>query len=194
MINLGILGSTRGTSMQKIITAIHQQQLAARIKLVLSNRDDALILSKAQSEQIPALFINPTGLTREQYDNLLTDQLQEHQVNLVLLIGYARILSASFIAKWPRRILNIHPSLLPDFANLMDRSVHEAVLLAGVAETGCTVHEVTELVDEGPILLQKKCPVLRGDNIDTLKARVQALEGDALVEAIQQISTPALLF
>lgn len=187
MINLGILGSTRGTSMQGIVTAIEDKVLSARVTVVLSNREDALILTKAREKQIPAFFINPINLSREQYDEYLSNTLRDHQVDYVLLIGYARIISAPFIATWRHRILNIHPSLLPAFANKMDRAVHEAVLQAGITETGCTVHEVTEDVDEGPIILQKRCPVLPGDTIDTLKDRVQQLEGKALVEAIQYL-------
>ena len=195
MIRLGILGSTRGTSMQAIMTAIDKKKLAAKIAVVLSNREDALILDKAQQHQIPAFFIDPTGLQREQYDQLLTAKLHAFEVDYVLLIGYMRILSAPFIADWPHKIMNVHPSLLPAFANKMDKAVHQAVLNAGLSETGCTVHEVTENVDSGPIILQKKCAVFRDDTVETLKARVQELEGAALIEAVgwalaQQNITP----
>ena len=98
-----------------------------------------------------------------------------------------RILSPYFIGRWPHQIINVHPSLLPDFAGGMDRHVHQAVLDSGVKESGCTVHFVTEVVDSGPIIVQKKCPVFMNDTVDTLRERVQSLEGDVLIEAIQTI-------
>ena len=101
------------------------------------------------------------------------------------MIGYMRIVSVAFVAAWSGRLLNVHPSLLPAFGGLMNRSVHEAVLAAAVTETGCTIHQVTEDVDAGPIVLQKKCPVLPGDTVEALKDRVQALEQAAFVEVLQ---------
>jgi len=101
------------------------------------------------------------------------------------MIGYMRIVSAAFVEAWRGRLLNVHPSLLPAFGGMMDTRVHEAVLAAGVAETGCTIHQVTEDVDAGPIVLQKRCPVLPGDTADTLKARVQALEQAAFIEVLK---------
>jgi folate-dependent phosphoribosylglycinamide formyltransferase PurN len=97
-----------------------------------------------------------------------------------------RILSPYFVEQWSGRLLNVHPSLLPAFAGLMNRKVHEAVLSAGVPETGCTIHQVTEEVDGGPIVLQKRCPVLPGDTVDTLKDRVQALEQTAFIDVLRQ--------
>ena len=185
MLKLGVLGSTRGSAMQAIIDAIAQQALPAQLAVVLSNRPEAIILQRAQNHHIPNQFINPDGLSREDYDQRLSAVLSQHQVDYVVLIGYMRILSAAFIADWRHKVINIHPSLLPAFANKMDKAVHEAVLNARVLETGCTVHEVTEEVDAGPILLQKKCPVLPDDTVESLKARVQSLEGSALIDTIQ---------
>lgn len=102
----------------------------------------------------------------------------------MLLIGYMRILSPSFCHTWHQRCINVHPSLLPDFAGGMDMDVHAEVIAAGRTETGCTIHLVTPEVDGGPIVIQKKCPVLPSDDPDTLKGRVQALEGVAFLEAI----------
>ena len=91
---------------------------------------------------------------------------------------------AEFIAKWRNKIINVHPSLLPAFAGGVDQDVHQSVLKAGLKETGCTIHWVTEAVDAGPVIIQKKCPVFLNDTVDTLKKRVQGLEGEALVEAV----------
>jgi len=188
MIRLGILGSTRGSSLLPIIDAIAAQQLDAQINVIISNKADALILQKAAQHQLPFQFINPAQLTREDYDRKVTSALQQHEVDYVILIGYLRILSAEFVSTWHNKVLNVHPSLLPDFAGGMDLDVHRAVLDAGVKETGCTVHIVTEEVDAGPIVVQKKCLVERDDTPESLKARVQALEGTALIEAVQLLS------
>lgn len=187
MMRLGVLGSTRGTLMLNMIQAIQQHTLDAKISIVISNKSDALILENAKKNGLEAVFVDPLNTTREIYDDKLSTVLVEHQVDLVVLVGYMRILSKKFVEHWAGKIINIHPSLLPAFSGLMDKQVHQAVLNAGVQETGCTVHYVTELVDAGPLVVQKKCNVQRDDTVDTLKARVQALEGVALVEAINKI-------
>jgi phosphoribosylglycinamide formyltransferase-1 len=106
----------------------------------------------------------------------------------MLLIGFMRILSAEFCRIWQDRILNIHPSLLPKYAGGIDTNVHEKVLRNGDRETGCTIHFVTEEVDAGPILIQKKCTVAADDTIESLKTKVQQLEGAAFIEAIEMIA------
>lgn len=185
MIRLGILGSTRGTNMLAIIAAINEKRLAAEIKVVLSNKADALILKRAKSHHLPAQFVDPHGLTRDQYDQKVSAILKQSAVQLVVLTGFMRILSTDFVTTWENQIINVHPSLLPAFAGKMDLDVHRSVLAEGVKETGCTVHYVTKDVDLGPVLIQKKCPVLPADTPESLKERVQQLEGDALVDVIR---------
>lgn len=187
MIKVAILGSTRGTSSQAIFEAVAAQQIPATIEVVISNKDDAQILARATYFGVPTKWIDPTGLSREAFDAKVTDILEAHDVDLIVLVGYLRILSKAFVDRWQNQIINVHPSLLPAFAGMMDLAVHEAVLAADKAETGCTVHVVTEEVDAGPIIVQKTCQVLASDTPETLKARVQALEGEALVEAITTI-------
>lgn len=184
MIKLGILGSTRGSNLLPILTAIQEQQLQAKINIVISNKADAMILSRAAQYNIAHQFVNANGLTREAYDLQVSQLLLQHQVELVVLIGYMRILSAEFVRTWQNKIINVHPSLLPAFAGKMDLDVHRAVLAAKVTETGCTVHYVTDQLDQGPIILQKKCLVQVNDTPESLKQRVQQLEGAALIEAI----------
>lgn len=184
MRRLGILGSTAGTDMIALINAIQQKKLAATIEIVISNKKEALILEKARQYQLPEKFINPENLSRDEYDEKLTDLLQQKQVDYVLLIGYMRILTKKFVAHWHNKIINVHPSLLPLFGGAMDKSVHQAVLEAGVKVTGCTIHFVTDDIDAGPIILQKECPVYSDDTVESLKVRVQKLEGEALIEAI----------
>lgn len=187
MIRLAVLGSNRGTNLAPIMHAIRQGDLQATLEIVISNKPEALILSKAREFSLPAHFIDSTDLSRENYDARVGKALSPYQVDLIVLMGYMRILSAAFVREWQQKIINVHPSLLPAFAGQMDLAVHEAVLAAGVPETGCTVHYVTEEVDAGPILIQKTCRVLAKDTPETLKERVQALEGAALIEAIAHL-------
>jgi phosphoribosylglycinamide formyltransferase-1 len=184
-LRVGVLGSTRGTALKGVLDAIAAGTLDVDLRIVLSDKPTAPILDRARLYKVPALFLDPTGLTREQYDERITAELRKARVELILLIGYMRILSSHFVAEWSGRLLNVHPSLLPAFAGLMNRKVHEAVLSAGVPETGCTIHQVTEEVDGGPIVLQKRCPILPGDTVDTLKDRVQALEQSAFIDVLR---------
>ena len=187
MIRLGILGSTRGTNLTAIVDAIKQHQLDASIEIVISNKADAKILEYAASQHLAAQFVDPANLSRDAYDQQITALLQKHHIDLIVLIGYMRILSADFVKQWQHKIINVHPSLLPAFAGLIDLDVHRAVLAAAVKETGCTVHYVTAEVDAGPIILQRTCAVLPQDTPEILKNRVQGLEGDALVAAVKSI-------
>ena len=154
-INLAVLGSTRGTDMQAVIDAIEKKQLNAEIKLVISNKQDAFILERAKNHNLNAVFLGPKGKSREEYDTELIQLIEKYKIDLILLIGYMKILSKEFVDKYKNKCLNIHPSLLPAFAGGMDRNVHEEVLKAGVKETGCTLHFITEEAYEGSILLQK---------------------------------------
>ncbi len=184
MIKLGILSSRRGTHLAAILDAISQKDLSASVEIILSNRADALILERAKAQHIPAQYLDPTGLTREVYDQQVASVLKQYAVDVIVLMGYMRILSRDFVDRWQGKIINVHPSLLPAHAGKMDLDVHRAVLLAQERESGCSVHQVTAEVDAGPIILQKRCVVLPDDTPETLKARVQALEGEALVEAL----------
>jgi phosphoribosylglycinamide formyltransferase-1 len=185
-LKVGVLGSTRGTALQGVLEAVAAGTLDVEIAVVLTDREGAPILERARGFGVPTLFLSPAGLKRAEYDVLVTEALEKAGVKLVLMIGYMRIVSAAFVERWRGRLLNVHPSLLPAFGGLMNKSVHEAVLAAGVAETGCTIHQVTEVVDGGPIVLQKRCAVLPGDTAETLKERVQALEQAAFVEVLRE--------
>ena len=143
MKRLAILGSTRGTNMLSIVDAIEANRLSASIEIVVSNKPDAIILEHAKQKHLATAFIDPKGLSREEYDRKVSSLLQQHHVDLIVLIGYMRILSAEFVSAWENKIINVHPSLLPAFAGMMDMEVHRAVLESGVKETGCSVHYVT---------------------------------------------------
>lgn len=184
-LKVAVLGSTRGTALQGVLDALAARTLEIELVLVLSNNATAPILERAAAAGAPTRYVDPTGLKRADYDALVSEALHQAGAELVLMIGYMRIVSAAFVDAWRGRLLNVHPSLLPAFGGKMDKGVHEAVLAAGVTETGCTIHQVTEDVDAGPIILQKRCPVLPNDTVDTLKDRVQALEQAAFVEVLQ---------
>ena len=187
MIKLGVIGSTNGTDLQAVLDAIAYGELVAKVSVVISNNEKAHILDRAKNHDIPAVFIPHRGKTREEFDNEMTAVLKNNQIDLILLIGFMRILSSEFCLEWQDRLLNVHPSLLPKYGGRVDTSVHEEVLKNGDAVTGCTIHFVTEDLDGGPILIQKKCDVVQNDTIDSLKTKVQALEGRAFIEAIQLI-------
>jgi len=187
MIRLGVLGSTKGTDLEAILSSINNKKLAAEVSVVISNRENAYILTRAKNHKVPSLFISHKNKSREEFDKNVTTILKQYNVELVLLIGFMRILSAEFCQAWRDRVLNVHPSLLPKYAGGMDMSVHEEVLKSGDRETGCTIHFVTETVDDGPVLVQKRCTVETNETMETLKLKVQALEGGAFIEAIQLI-------
>ena len=187
MIRLGVLGSTRGTDLGAILSAINNKKLVAEVSVVISNRENAYILTRAKNHNVPSFFISHKDKSREEFDRDVTTILKQYNVELVLLIGFMRILSAEFCQAWRNRVLNVHPSLLPKYAGGMDMNVHEEVLKNGDRETGCTIHFVTETVDDGPVLVQRRCTVETNETMATLKLKVQALEGGAFIEAIQLI-------
>ena len=141
VISLGVLGSTNGTDLQFILDAISNGNLNAEVAVVISNRDSAYILERAQNHDIPTFFISHKKKAREEFDGEITSVLKEYGVNIVLLIGFIRILSAEFCREWKDKLLNVHPSLLPKYAGGVDTNVHEEVLKNGDKETGCTIRE-----------------------------------------------------
>jgi formyltetrahydrofolate-dependent phosphoribosylglycinamide formyltransferase len=184
-LRIAILGSTRGTSLQPIIDAVENRILDnVEIALVLSNKKDSGILERASKHDIPTMFVSAKDKSREEYDNKVCNILDFHRIELVLMIGYMRIVSSSFVSRYAERILNVHPSLLPEFAGGMDLDVHSAVLAAKKKESGCTVHFVTEEVDGGPIVVQLKCTIDENETSESLKTKVQTLEGKAFLQAI----------
>ena len=187
-LNLVVLGSTRGTNMQAIIDSIASKEILANINLVISNKKDAFILQRAEDNNIANKFISAKGLSRDEYDQALIDEINQYKPDLILLIGFMRILGSRFINRFSSRVLNIHPSLLPKHGGLMDLAVHQAVINAKDEKSGCTIHQVTEDVDSGQIVLQLSCGVDRDDNAESLKRKVQQLESKAWVEVIKNWS------
>ncbi len=187
MIRLGVLGSTRGTDLQVILESVKAKKLNATVSVVISNKEKAYILKRAQNNGLPSIFINHKNKKRENFDLELTSTLEKYNVEFILLIGFMRILSSTFCNRWRHKIINVHPSLLPKYSGGKDMNIHEQVIENGDKESGCTIHFVTEELDKGPILIQKKCKVNTNETPETLKVKVQGLEGIAFIEAINQI-------
>ena len=189
---IGILASTRGTDMQIVIDSIEARKIDAKIACVISNKKDAQALERARQHNLEAIFIDLKGKSQEEYDQKMISELKSRNVELILLIGYNKFLSSNFVNEFKNRIMNIHPSLLPAFTG-WDKNVHKAVLDYGVKITGCTLHFVDESQDAGPIIIQKAVKVLDNDNEETLKARVQQSEMEAILEAIILFSEGRLI-
>lgn len=182
MNRLGILLSGRGSNFEAIANNIRSGTIDASIAVVISNRPEARGLELARQRGLPALYIPSKGLDREVYDRMLLDALHQYSVDLVCLAGFMRLLSGSFVREFPRRILNIHPSLLPAFPGL--DAQHQAVE-HGVKISGCTVHFVDEFLDAGPIILQAAVAVLDNDTADSLSSRILKEEHRIYSEAIR---------
>ena len=189
-IKIAILGSTNGTNIPPIIEIInHNNSILSNkieISVIISNKKDSGILNKAQLYNIHSIYLpQKKSISRENYDSTLSNFLEKLSIDLILCIGWMRILSENFVNKWRKKCFNVHPSLLPNFAGGMDLDVHSKVIEANSIETGCTVHEVSNQVDAGKIIVQYKCPVLNNDTPDSLKKRVQSLEVDSLIKTIE---------
>jgi phosphoribosylglycinamide formyltransferase 1 len=190
---VGILISGRGSNMRALVEAARQADFPADIALVLSSRADAEGLDFAREAGIATAVVDQAlakrdGLGREAYDALLHKALTEARIEFVCLAGFMRILSDGFVAKWQGRMVNIHPSLLPAFRGLHPQ---KQALDAGVPVSGCTVHFVVPELDAGPIVAQAEVPVLPGDTVETLSARILDAEHrtypSALRKALAQI-------
>lgn len=182
MHNLGILLSGRGSNFVAIADSIDAGRIAdARISVVISNKADAPGIATARQRELHALVIPSKGRTREEHDREVVAALKQHNVEVVCLAGYMRLLSPWFVQQFPRRILNIHPSLLPAFPGL---EAQEQAFAYGVKVSGCTVHFVDEELDHGAIIVQKTVAVLDTDDERTLAKRILEQEHIAYAEAI----------
>ena len=167
---IGVLLSGRGSNFEALADSIAAGRIPnAEIAIVVSNREAAPGVAKARARGIPAQVIPSAGMQRETYDKLVVEALREKKVDLVCLAGYMRLLSPYFVAAFPNRILNIHPSLLPAFPGLESQ---RQALEHGVKFTGCTVHFVDENLDAGPIVIQAVVPVKDCDTVESLSERV----------------------
>ena len=182
---LGILLSGRGSNFVALANAVAAGQIAdAEIAVVLSNREVAPGLELARRRGLPAFAVPAQGRSREEQDRAMVERLRDHGVTLVCLAGYMRLLSPEFVAAFPQRILNIHPSLLPAFPGL---DAQRQALQYGARQSGCTVHFVDEQLDHGVIVAQCAVPVRPGDDEASLSARILEAEHELYPEAVVQV-------
>jgi phosphoribosylglycinamide formyltransferase 1 len=183
-VKLGVLVSGRGSNLQAIIDNIENRSLSADITVVISDQADAFALERARNHNIAAVHVSAKGYKgkRDEYDALIARELRKHDVELVCLAGFMRVITPTLIKAYPDRILNIHPALLPSFPGL---HVQKAALTHGVKFSGCTVHFVDAGVDTGPIIIQAVVPVLDNDTEDSLSSRILAQEHKIYSRAIQ---------
>lgn len=183
---LAVFASGRGTNLQSLLHAFPAGHELASVVLVVSNRPDALALERARAAGVEA--VHAPWPNRAAFEAAANGLLADHGVDLVCLAGFMRLLSAGFTERWAGRLVNVHPSLLPAFPGL---DAHGQAIAAGVKESGCTVHLVDAGVDSGPVILQRKVPVLPGDDADTLAERVLAAEHEAYPAALRLLLTGA---
>ena len=186
-LRVAVLASGRGSNLQAIIDGIEASQVQASIVAVISNKKDAAALERARKHGLKDLFVDPKPFagqpdSREAYDRALLAILQQHDVELVLLAGYMKIVTSVLVNAYANRMMNIHPSLLPSFPGL---DVQKKAIEWGCKLAGCTVHFVTEGVDEGPIILQAAVPILDNDTPETLAARILVQEHKLYPRAVE---------
>jgi phosphoribosylglycinamide formyltransferase 1 len=185
-INIAVFASTNGTDLQAIIDEIKASRLPeADLKFVLSDKEDCYALERAKDQGFKTIFIDPKGKTREEFDEECIKYLKENNIELILLIGYMRLISKDLVNEYKNKIMNIHPSLLPAFAGGMDKNVHEEILDYGAKVSGCTLHFVDEGADTGPIILQALVIIEEDETVDSLKEKVQAEEKKTFMKAIK---------
>lgn len=174
MLDVAVLASGRGTNLQALLEAQDEGDLGpASIEIVLSDNEDAQALDRAEAVDVEARFVDPEGLDDEAYDRALLEHLEDVDPDLVVLAGYMRILSPVFLQRFPHRVINIHPSILPSFRGL---EAQRRAVEAGVRISGATTHFVTEDVDDGPIILQSAVPVHPDDDEESLSERILETE------------------
>lgn len=187
-LRLGVLVSGGGSNLQSIIDHIEAGELSAQVAVAISSVEGAFALDRAKRYNIPSLVISPRNYeSKEEYERQLMDILKVHQVDLVILAGFLRVLSPYFVKAFPNKIMNIHPSLIPAFCGhgFYGEKVHKAVLDYGAKITGVTVHFVDEGADTGPIILQRAVCVKDDDTPETLANRVLKEEHKIYPEAIK---------
>ncbi|MGB9802307.1 phosphoribosylglycinamide formyltransferase [Desulfofundulus sp.] len=181
-LRLGVLASGRGSNLQAIMDAIDEGRLSAEVVVVISDNGEAQALERARLRSIPAIHIDPVKFPdKHTYEEAIVETLKKHQVELVCLAGYMRLVGRNMLEAFPNRIMNIHPALLPAFPGL---HAQQRALEYGVRYSGCTVHFVDEGMDTGPIILQAVVPVLPDDTPETLAGRILEQEHRIYPEAI----------
>ena len=185
MKNLGILISGRGSNFEAIAHSVAAGEIQARLSIVISSREGARGLDRAREMGLNARSLPSQGKSRGAFEQELREALEAAQVDFICLAGFMRVLSPEFVRRYPERILNIHPSLLPAFPGA---DAQKQALEHGVKFSGCTVHLVDDGVDTGPIVLQAVVPVLDDDTVETLSARILAQEHRLYPQAVRLLA------
>ena len=186
-LTLAVLISGSGSNLQSIIDAVDESILKAKVAIVISNEEDAYGLVRAKQAEINAVVIDHRLFSnREEHEYALAEHIDRWSPDLIILAGYMRILSPWFVNRYPDKILNIHPSLLPKYKGT---NTHQRVLDAGEIEHGASVHLVTDELDGGPVVIQAKVPVYPDDDAESLRVRVLEKEHVIYPEAIRMFST-----
>ncbi|MGI6649123.1 MAG: phosphoribosylglycinamide formyltransferase [Bacillota bacterium] len=186
LLRLAVLASGRGSNLQAIIDSIKNGTLAAQVVVVISDNPEALALERARQEGIPAVSLRPAEYsTKNEYEQRLVEVCEDSQADLVVLAGYMRILGSTFLKRFPNRVVNIHPALLPSFPGL---HAQRQAIEYGVRFSGCTVHFVDEGMDTGPIILQAVVPVQANDTEETLAERILVQEHQLYPQALNLIA------
>jgi len=178
MLRIGVLASGGGTDLQSVLDACEAGQIDGKVVVVVSNVEGAGALKRAADYDAKAVLVGHRGKTRQAHEREVAWELDSARVDLVVLAGYLRMLTPEFVNKYKNKIINSHPALLPKYGGrgMHGMNVHRAVLASGDAESGCSVHYVTEEVDGGPVIARMRVPVKPGDTPETLRARVLAAE------------------
>lgn len=184
MMKLAVFGSGRGSNFKAILEAIDIGTLTASVSVVVVNNPDAKMKQLAEEKNIPVISIDSKLYSREEHENEIMSKLIEYDIDLIILAGYMRVLSNTFVSQFENQILNIHPSLLPSFPGL---NAHKQALDQGVKVSGVTVHLVNSGVDEGLILAQRCVPVFEDDTEEKLSQRILKIEHAIYAETIQKI-------
>ena len=180
--NFAVLASGRGGNLHAIIKAIKAGKIKAHLKVVISDKKDAYALEHAREAKIPDVYMNPKDFTdRESYDKAIVERLHEFKIDFVVLAGYMRLVSDYFIQQYPDKILNIHPSLLPEFKGM---HAIKTAFDSGITVTGATVHIVVREMDSGPIILQEQVRVDAKDTLESLEEKIHQAEHRIYPQAI----------
>jgi len=180
--NIAVFASGNGTNFQNLVDADKGNLLNGRIKLLISDKAEAYVNTRAKSEQIPNFIFDPKKYSnKNEYEQILVDILQEYKIDLIVLAGYMRIVGETLISNFPNKIINLHPSLLPAFKG---KNAIEQALDYGVKITGVTVHFVDEGMDTGPIIYQKVIHITEDETLESLYAKIHQVEYSLLIEGV----------
>ena len=185
--NICVLASGGGTDLQAIIDACEDGDIDGHVSLVIANNPGAYALERGKKHGAESILINHRGMSREEHEKLVAEEIDKHHIDLIVLAGYIRMFTPYFVNKYEWKIINIHPALLPDFGGpgFHGLKVHKAVLESGKKKSGCSVHFVNEEVDGGPVIGQLEVQILDGDTPESLQSRVLSKEHVLLPMVVQ---------